>query len=268
MATLVTGSITSAAINDVLAVIVSFCTDNGWTADLNTSTRAHIHKGSDHFELAVVSTTIHVVGCTGYNSGNPYNNQPGSGPITAGIINLQSNPLYYRLMSTENMIFCTFYNTTLASIRCIVFGSGINPFGSWTGGQFYSGGTGANGTGWFMNSSAYSYFSVFFNGAWTPLTLANGVNGLLDVNTTLRSRMPSTYNTGILPLPVILYKRDATTTSMFHPLGILPDIMAFSGGDNYADLDTVSIGGSTYTAINVYSGQDPSQDATYLVKLG
>ena len=250
MATLFSNSGTS--YTTFISDLASFLVANGWTNDLVTSSRIHTHKGGWHFELFYSTVYFYVIGCTSYDSGQGSTTQPGTGPNTGAAANiLGSTGGYYRFVSTPTTITIFTVNANyVATSRTISFGYGITPIGGWTGGGFYSAGNGVNGYPPVYTVNSYASFSMYVNGAWTPLALAGGANGLLGTSSTLYQKMPFIYNGGLLPIPITLFKRDVSVTSNFHPLGVAPDIRSISGGSIYLDLDTLTYNGQTWTCLN------------------
>jgi hypothetical protein len=265
MAQILVGVDTSNSITAIIPILSSFLSSNGWTIDRQDSNRLHFHKSSYHFEIYGTSSYLYIIGCTGYTSGNTYDNQPGTGPstyVTNGLMGSTSSPRYYTIISTTDavVIFSSYAN--FVSPNNFAFGAITSKIGTWTGGQFYSGGYGN-----IFGSTAYSYASLFFNGSWTPFSIAGGVNGLTDICASLQNRQPFTYSNGIMPLPILMFKRDSTTTTMFHPVGIFSDILRFRGGDVYAQGDIITIDGNQHIAVNYGAGCDSTAVPDFLVKV-
>lgn len=88
----------------------------------------------------------------------------------------------------------------------------------------------------------------YLNGAWTPTSGAGSVVGLIESSLGLASKMPVTFNAGIMPFPIV-HAQTHTTTTYFRPIGQLENIYRIGGGTVYVHGDTVVIGGDTYLAV-------------------
>jgi hypothetical protein len=270
MAQIVNGS-NNTSLASFFLLIGPFLSSNGWTLDKDESNRIHAHKGTSHFELYLaVTSTVSLVGCTGYDSGAAWNAQPGSGTEATTQSNLiqsdSTHPLYYVFVSTENAFYAFLKSTYSNAEPVISFGVVENKIGGWSNGEYYTLGNSPE-SGSLFSSTGYQNGSVRIDGTWTPLSQTGGACGLRNLNISLRSAMPFTYSAGILPNPIMLFQRDPTTNTLFHPIGFLPDIFAFNGGDIYEQFGEVEIGVDTYTAINNMAGytDDPPN---FLLKLG
>jgi hypothetical protein len=93
------GSATSST--DLLQQLVTFLAANGWTTDLSASEglgwRAHLHKSGNYVHLRAAENEepwqshaggtaygVHIYTGTGFNSGQPWNNQVTGAPIQSG----------------------------------------------------------------------------------------------------------------------------------------------------------------------------------------
>lgn len=260
MAYYTAGTCTTAA--TLLSSISTFLTSNGWTVDIITSTRLHVHKAAVHIEFWMSGNSLYTMACTGYDSGLSSALQPGgAGSLTYVQLSFQSTTLSFVFVSTANAFYMALQHYGGYAYRALLgFGTVVDKFGSWTGGLFFAAGS----MGSQQNASLFEpdrdVFRLFINDAWTPLsTAASGAMGGLNVLTALRTKQPNAYNAGILPQPVFMFKRNSSNASLFHPVGYFPDVMAFSGGAVYVEGEQLTINGVAWvaTAMNPFATAVP-----------
>lgn len=273
MAYVETGTFTSYA--DFYSTLAIFMAANGWAIDVSTSTRLHAHKGGCHIELWF-STYSYMMGCSGYDSGAESADQPGGpGVGTHNAIHL-SSPSYYRFIATPNAIYAFVSGSydAYAKYCLLAFGTIIEKVGGWTDGIFFSAngvqniGAGSASGQTPLSSDSFGNFRVMINGDWTPLSIAGGACGQINVATTFYQKQPFVYNAGILPMPADIFMRDIGSTELLHPLGRLPDVLLFDGGSLYADGDTITIGAETWLCSNADPRNVGAPPIRYLFRVG
>ena len=253
-----------AAVNDLVEAFRIVCAADGWTVDYSTTGRIHIHKGSYHFEIyAYTSNNLGIVGCTGYTSGQTPPNQPGASGILQTHV-IASSTTNYQIISTGSNVICLLYRLYGPAINSCAFGTISEKIGSWSGGQFVLGGSSYYST----NCDIWSTVSagvLMMDGAWAPNASFGSLCGLFGTTVNLRSRMPNTYNAGILRLPITVYLRNLTTPTLYHPIGYAPNIYQANGADVYMIGETIQVNGEDH----LFAGSVPgiSTVANLLIKM-
>lgn len=244
----------------------------GWIIDFfgiwSGQNRLHLHNAAGaHFEIWYNFTdSARIAACTGYSAASAPTAQPGvSG---SGLIHTH-HPT--DIVCTPNTVFikCGYVQP-----RVMHFGTMVNKLGVWSGGTFFSStqASGSFGTFfrlWEQTSSVTMYNQMLIDGVWSALSgntsTTNIVHGALGANA-LETRMPFKYSAGIIPVPLLLVQRNGAGNKV--PLGYAPDVYMFSGGDVYAPLEVLTIGGVQYLALNATGAAGTYTDnATLLIRL-
>jgi hypothetical protein len=270
--------ITCTTANQFLIDLSAFFSANGWTVDsdgvYNASyRRLHVHKGAAHFDLYSSSATnIYAFGCTDYAAASAPNAQPGNESLTLTGRALAIYPNYdAHFISVAGAVYIGVLNSNGVAIWSF-FVHAPDKIGNWSGGGAIMCG-GANSIGLSANSisnSSYGLASAYVNGAWTKTgSVAAGSLCGLETNSDLSTKQPMFYNQGIMPLPVGMAIRNATDTSLYHPLLFLPGVYRANGGTLYDYGESLTIGGETYKIIPRNSATiGTSVYGDYLFKLG
>lgn len=262
MAHSVSGNVTT--VNALVSACNDVCAADGWTIDLFTTGRLHVHKGAYHYEIyAYTANNVGFVACTGYASGQTPPNQPGASPIGSTHIWV-SESTYYQIISTGTNLLCFLYRTYSTVVNFCALGVIAEKVGSWTGGQFVLAGASSYSIPcqvWSIPNSLY----VSINGSWTPNASFGTGCGLYATSTTLRGKMPSAFNAGLLRHPITVYLRNVSNSVLYHPIGYAPNIYSCRGGDVYLIGETIQIEGESH----LFCGDTPtiSTIATLLVKM-
>ena len=251
---------TCATAESLLSNISTFLTSNGWTVDLTSSTRLHVHKAEAHVEFWLSGNEFYTMACTGYDSGLSSALQPG-GASSLSYLQLVFNSklLSFVFVSTANAFYMSVQKNSSYPYRSLQgVGTIVDKLGAWTGGLFFAGG----------NTWASDYSSLFeveqnvsvrmlVNGVWSSSTInaPMAATGGLDVLVSLWPKQPNVYNAGILPQPIFIFQRDSLAASMLHPLGYFPDVMAFYGGSVYAEGELITINNDMW----VVSAMSPAE---------
>ena len=241
----------------------------GWTVDLATSSRMHLHKGAVHIEVSASELSAIFYPCTGYTAGQTADNQPGYTDVGANLGYMFGSAQYpgnIRVVSTPNSLVITCCSPTTNSSPSVAFGEIIDALGTWGGGAFIFSNNSNNQD--FTYSGKYSRSTVWVSNAWTPRTIAGGVNSQGDVNMGLAGAMPFIYSGGILAIPRMVFQHDLVSTNLIHPIGYLPQCFCSNGGDVYADGDIVTLSGVDYYFANIYAGTQPNSPAKFMFAIG
>lgn len=244
---------TSGSITDIVALvgaIQALCASDGWTVDYSTTGRVHLSKSGYHYEVfSSDSSIIAMIGCTGYAAGQPPASQPGASPsaLTHALFS-GGNTTYYEIISTGTAVFVCLsrYTSGAGYGNGCAFGVISEKIGSWAGGQFVMPGQGVALAGHYFLFSATSLGHIMIDGQWAPNVSYGYGCGLYAANIALRNKMPSLFNAGILTLPITIYLRNASSATLYHPIGYAPNLFAVRGGDVYLPGETIQIGGVTH----------------------
>lgn len=239
--------------DQLISDLRDFASANGWTIDFfgtyNSHNRLHFHKGSAHFECwYYMVSSAYINGCTGYSSGST----PTAQPTPSSSLQIDYLPYSYTgsaqycFVSTGDAIYVGRQrNTSTLNWDWACFCESIDKRDMvWTGGQYVSGTHTAP-----MPFGPYgSKSSMLVNGAWTP-TSGDGSVGQVSgsvADTTLALKQPLINNGSIVPIPVKVYVRNATTSTLLHPAGYAPGFYRCDGGDIYAVGETIPVDADTY----------------------
>ena len=264
---------TFSTLAQVVDDFAAFVAANGWTIDANNTygassyRRVHFHQGEAHFELYEDGSSIQMLGCTSYDSGQLPSNQPGKSGGSKSF--LPGASCRYWFVSTVGAIYIGL-EWSLGGF--VVWGGFFRiqeKIGSWNNGfglvDIYS--------GVMLHSTAYNVSSgalqLYYNGAWTPMATAGGVGGSAGIDIELAAKQPFKFNAGILPIPVLLWFYNTIDTTKKHPLGFAPGVYRFNGGNVYVMMQEIVIGGTTYLPVPAYNnvlGGVSNND--FLFKLG
>lgn len=270
MATYQNGTFTTA--NQHLIDLAAFASANGWTIDYdgvyNTSyRRLHLHKGEAHFDMySTSSTAVSMYGCTGYASGSAPGAQPGATTYAKPFSG--TNGYGYWFVSTAGGLYFASLNASryFSWAALFVIESKI---GVWTNGFGITGQ--ASSSGLFPDGCYVSpgYGQLYYNGGWSANAAAGGLGGT-DISSDMpASKSPNWYNSGIVPVPVMLVLNAPADTSKRIPMGWAPGLYRTNGGNLYDIGETLVIGSNTYLILPKYMpsiGVSPYGD--YLFKLG
>lgn len=252
--------------DQLIAAIKSVCVADGWSVDLDTAARIHIHKGDYHFDLGQSGGTLTITGCTGYASGQSAANQPNAKTANANTVFYSGFTTHYTMVSTGPNFYCTSYTPGTAVRSFWGFGVVVDKVGVWDGGQFVHG-----------NNVAFSADNVPWYGLFQGPTIHMRINNEWAPNTTygafignyhtcgLRGKMPFAHNAGILKLPLDIYHKNIGNSALLHPVGQAPNLYMVRGGDVYAIGDTITFDGDDFVFLGEL-GQS-STVASLMVKL-
>jgi len=239
-----TGSVAGAGA--YLDLLKAFAETNGWTIDLYVaSSRAHLHKGANHFELYVYSGDIRIYGCTGYASGSAYNAQPGTNAYYKPISPYTTSAPYI-FVSCGNTLYFMAWRSYYGKSGWGCIGEITDKIGAWNGGQFFCGMSGGGDNFFTTDSSVAMYFEGAWHDGGTVNSTTSAAGSVVGMNATggtaLSQKQPNPYNLGILPIPVALFRRNPDNTAQYIPIGYAPGLRLISGGDVYTNLEEITIG--------------------------
>lgn len=249
----------------------AFAAANGWTINANGTygssyRRVHFSKGSAHFECYEDATSTKLIGCTGYAAGSNPDAQPG----VSGVKNFMPTVgVRYWLVSTVVAIYIGAEVSAGGAVYWGCFYAVQEKIGNWNGGHGLHQPLNSNRI---FNSGCYGTSQgsnqMYFEGAWSPTTVAGAVSGSTTSDLSLLDRQPFKYNAGILPLPVGLFRHNLSTTTLKHPLGFAPGLFRINAGDVYVMKEELVIGADTYLVMPINHNVVGSTNHDLLFKLG
>lgn len=240
---------TLTTVDQFLADFAEFAAANNWTVSLttyNSHNRVHLSQGDSHFELWYSGTTaLYMVGCTGSAPASAPTAQPGVNQ-TRTLSNMPVGAVYTFVSVAGGLYFGMFVsNYWRWSGVCTI----IDKAGSWTGGAlcWVIAGSGNLPFGSQAYGASGGYAQLNINGGWTPTVAAGGIMGSVGNDVAMVSKQPCEYSGQIVPIPVLLYVGNLTTSSLIHPVAkSVPGMFRCNGGDIYTTEDEIPVGADTY----------------------